>query len=488
VLFRVDASETIGTGHIVRCLTLASELERRGIEPWFASRSAPGHATDQAGTSGHTVTLLGSPASAEAVTIRSQMPIEVRRKPFSVLVMDHYGLGAEWLNGARQLATRRLVIDDLADRSLPCELVVNANLGVVPADYEGLVEPETRLLLGTRYALLRPPFRAARGTGRRTAGEVTNVLITMGGSDPSDATTIAVRAVRSALPSARIEVVLGTLYGGEPDGGPGIRFHRAIGGEAMAGLMVEADLAIGAGGTTSWERCALGLPTIVVRIARNQDAIAQRLHEAGAAVDAGATEQLDVATLSGLIRRLADDRSTREAMGDRARNLVDGRGVDRVAHHIDGVRVRRASMADARLLWRWANDPDTRAASFASEQIPYPDHVRWLQERLADRSCLLVVGWNAAGPLGQVRFDRRDGEAEVSVSVAPEHRGTVGGLLLESAMRRFQRLFPQVMLVARVKNDNEPSRRLFVGAGFQLVGESQGVLLYHASALADTTP
>lgn len=487
VLFRADASASIGIGHLERCLALAAGVAGQGIESWFAYRRMAGDPADRIAAIGYPVVGLEGPASGEMAEIGSHVPADIRRRPFAALVLDHYDLGAEWLNEARQLATRRVVIDDLAERSLSCELLVNPNLGVAAADYASLVGPATRLLLGTRYALLRPPFRAARAAGRRPAGAVENVLITMGGSDPSDATGIALRAVRSALPTARIEVVVGALYAGEPVGGPGIQVHRAIGGEAMAGLMMRADLAIGAGGTTSWERCTLGLPTVIVRLARNQDAIARRLDEAGAAADAGAVERLDVAALSGLVRRLADDRPRRETMGELAWNLVDGRGVERVAHHIDGVRVRRATMADARLLWRWANDPDTRAASFTSEPIPYPDHVRWLRDRLADRSCLLFVGWNGAGPLGQVRFDGRGDEAEVSVSVAPEHRGTVGGLLLESAIRRFWRRSPRINLVAQVKVGNEPSRRLFLSAGFREVGEHQGVLLYHASALADAT-
>ena len=469
----------------MRCLTLAQELARRGIEPWFASRLLPGNATHQIVSSGYTFISLDSPFSAEGAAISSRVPSEIRRRPFSGLVMDHYGLGADWLNRAKRLATRRLVIDDLADRSLPCELLVNPNLGSAPGDYSSLVAPATRLLLGTRYVLLRAPFRAAHAASRRPAGEVGNVLITMGGSDPSDATEIAVTAARSALPSARIEVVLGPLYPGDPVGGPGIHVHRSIAGEAMAHLMANADLAIGAGGTTSWERCALGLPTVIVRLARNQDAIARRLEVAGAAVDAGPVERLDVAALSHLVRELADEPTRRQAMSERSWELVDGRGVERVGHHLDGVRVRRAAMADARLLWFWANDPDTRAASFAQDPIPYPTHLRWLKDRLADRSCLLLIGENGAGPLGQVRFDTRENDAEVSVSVAPEHRGTVGGLLLESAVHQFRRQGPQTRLVARVKMDNEPSRRLFEHAGFRQVREQRGVLLYHASASAD---
>jgi UDP-2,4-diacetamido-2,4,6-trideoxy-beta-L-altropyranose hydrolase len=487
VLFRVDASESIGTGHVVRCLALSPELERRGIEPWFACRPGAGDPTSQIEASGYPVIRLEGSSSTELAAISGRVPHDARHRPFASLVMDHYGLGAEWLNGARKLAARRLVIDDLADRSLPCEFLVNPNLGVVPGDYAGLAAPTARLLLGTRYVLLRPPFRAARAASRRPAGAVGTVLVTMGGSDPSGATATAVSAVRSALPNARIDVVLGALYRGQTIEGPGIQVHRAIGGEAMAQLMTDADLAIGAGGTTSWERCAIGLPTVIVRLAGNQDAIARRLDADGEAVDAGPIERLDVAALSGLIRQLADDRSKREAMSDRAWDLVDGRGVERVAHHLDGVRVRRATMADARLLWRWANDPDTRAASLNPEPIPYPDHLRWLRDRLADRSCLLLIGGNGAGPLGQVRFDGREADAEVSISVAPEHRGTVGGLLLESAVRRFRRWMPQASLLAQVKIDNGPSRRLFERAGFRLVGERRGVLTYRASALADAT-
>jgi spore coat polysaccharide biosynthesis predicted glycosyltransferase SpsG/ribosomal protein S18 acetylase RimI-like enzyme len=401
--------------------------------------------------------------------------------------MDHYGLGAEWLKQVRPLAAQRLVIDDLADRALPCEVLVNPNLGAMPGDYTGLVPPAARLLLGTRYVLLRPQFLAARRAGRGPVGPVARVLITMGGSDPTDATATVVTAVRSALPDARIDVVLGALHKGEPILGPDINTHRAIGGEAMADLMREADLAIGAGGTTSWERCALGLPTVILRVARNQDTIARRLDAVGAAVDAGPVEQLDVAALSRLIRRLAEEPSIRQVISDRAWNLVDARGTERLAHYVEGVRVRRATMADAPLLWRWASDPDTRAASFTPDPIPYPTHLAWLRDRLVERTCLLLIGENGAGPLGQVRFDSREAGVEISISVAPEHRGAVGGLLLESAIRRFRRRVPRTDLLAHVKVGNEPSRRLFERAGFRLVGERGGILLYHAPASDNTT-
>ena len=356
----------------------------------------------------------------------------------------------------------------------------------MPDDYAGLADPATRLLLGTRFVPLRPAFRVA---GRLPAApDVTNVLVTMGGSDTVGATRTAVDAIRLALPAARIEVVLGALHHGDPVQGPRTNVHRAIGDEAMARLMRSADMAVGAGGTTSWERCALGVPTVIVRVARNQDTSTRRLARAGAAIDAGPLDGMDVTGLANLIRRLADDAATRQAMSDRGRDLVDGRGVERLANHIDGVRIRRATMADADLLLRWRNDPATRAASLEQAEIPLPAHRSWLRGALGDPARVLLIGENGAGPVGQVRFDRHETGAEVSITVAPELRGTIGGLLLERAVRLFRSRSPRGELTARVRVDNEASRRLFERSGFRLVGDRAGILLYHAVASADATP
>jgi UDP-2,4-diacetamido-2,4,6-trideoxy-beta-L-altropyranose hydrolase len=486
VLFRADASEAIGTGHVVRCLALAEELARRNIEPWFATRRAAGDLSDMIAGQRCTVVRLDGSGPDEAAEIARHLPPRQGRRPFAALVMDHYHLGETWLKAARPLATTRVVIDDLADRPLPCDLLVNANLGVDATEYADLVTPATRLLLGTRFVLLRRPFVDARAAGRRPPGRVENVLVSMGGGDPVGATAKSVAAVRSAVPDAGIDVVLGALYPGEPAFGPGVRVHRAIDAGAMSRLMAGADIVVGAGGTTAWERCALGRPSVIVRVAENQNANATGLAAAGAAIDAGPAAQLDVAVLAGQIRQLAADVARRGEMSDRAWNLVDGRGVERVANQIDGVRVRKAAWSDARLLWVWANDPGTRAASLHSDTIPYPDHEEWLRARLADRSCLFLIGETGAGPVGQVRFDARDDGAEVSISVAPEHRGTVGGLLLASALRRFSAWSPRADVIARVKVENEPSRRMFEQAGFGIVGDNGGVLLYRSTASTRT--
>ena len=214
----------------------------------------------------HSVIPVDGPATEELAEISRVVGREGRSRPFAAVVMDHYGLGADWLTGARRLARRRIVIDDLADRPLPCEVLVNPSLGV---DAARLCGPDRSGDSIAARASLRPlasciSRRAVRGPA---APSVTDVLVTMGGSDPIGATQAAVDAVRVALPTARIDVVLGALHVGDPVGGPGIHVHRAIGDQAMAQLMRTADIAVGAGGTTSWERCALGLPTVIVRAA-----------------------------------------------------------------------------------------------------------------------------------------------------------------------------------------------------------------------------
>jgi UDP-2,4-diacetamido-2,4,6-trideoxy-beta-L-altropyranose hydrolase len=476
VLFRADTSHAIGTGHGVRCLALASELGRRGINSLFASRQV-GAGENVGPIWNPSIEVVGS-AAAEIATIRQHAGSLGRGHKFGALILDHYGLGADWLDEARGLTSRRLVIDDLIDRRLPCELLVNSNPGIEAGAYDGLLSSSTRLLLGHRFALVRSAFRKARIGGRPTTGPVRSVLVSMGGSDPYDATMLAIRATKAALPAAMVEVVLGPLYAGAATEASGIRIHRAIDAEAMAELMLGADLAIGAGGTSSWERCALGLPTAVVSLAHNQLGLARHLEAAGVARNLGPVEDIRSDGLASEIRQLASDSAARRSMRDRAWELVDARGVERVAHHLEGVSVRSATDSDAELLWRWANDPETREASFRSDPIPFRDHVRWLSQRLADPSVLLVVAENSAGALGQVRFESRGSDTEVSISIAPDHRGVVGGLVLASAIRRFRRRSPRDRLFAKVKFDNERSRQLFEGAGFQPRSERDGILIY----------
>jgi len=468
VLFRVDASETMGAGHLVRCLAIATELRDRGIHSTFL------------------VADMAAPYRAWIHEARHELLGEREAASLSVggygwAVVDHYGLDAEWIDRHRSIAARWLAIDDLVNRPLPVDVLVNPNPWVESGAYSGLVNPTTRLLVGTNFAPIRREFVVMASAPRtfETAGQV---FVGLGGGSAGPATATAVAAVRQGLPNARISVVTGP--GGEPvldrEGAadPRVDMLGSVAAGDLAKLMAAADLAIGAGGTSSWERCVLGLPTIVVHLADNQAPVAAALARAGAAIDIGPVATASVERLAEAIRDLAADPAAREAMSDRARHLVDGRGAARIANVLEGVRVRAAAPSDARLLWTWANDPATRANSLHPAPIPWAVHEAWIARRLADPRTVLLIGENAAGPVGQVRFEPGE-TVEVSIAVAPDRRGELlGELLLAASLDELRRRGERGAIHARVKSENEASRRLFETFGFQPESPHAGVLSY----------
>ncbi|MHB8958913.1 MAG: UDP-2,4-diacetamido-2,4,6-trideoxy-beta-L-altropyranose hydrolase [Candidatus Limnocylindrales bacterium] len=467
MLVRADASSAIGTGHVMRTLALATELAQRAFDATFACVPADGDMTD-------VVLAAGFPVEQTHETFEPLPLLAARlRGPVDWLVLDHYRLDRAWLRQAAAPRRQRLVIDDLIDRPLEGEIIVNPSMGASDDRYAGLIAGRPLGLYGPRYAILRPEFRSARAGLARSFGQVRRVVVAMGGADPKDATLLAVRAVLSALPEASVDVLLGDAYPHpEPRLDPSrVRIHRGL--RDLSCMLASTDLAVGAGGTSALERCCVGLPTVLVTIASNQFETARSLSAAGAAFFAGQCDAIRVDELAGVIRRVAGDPPARRAASERGMALVDGLGAGRVAVAMDGVRLRRATRGDTQFLWRWANDPLTRALSFHSDRIAWEDHVEWLRARLSDPATTLLVGITSQGPAGQVRFDKHDGVDEISISVAPEQRGLgIGRLLLRAALRWHARVQAQTPVRARVKAGNLASRRMFAGAGFRIVAES----------------
>jgi UDP-2,4-diacetamido-2,4,6-trideoxy-beta-L-altropyranose hydrolase len=490
ILFRCDASSEVGLGHLVRCHALADEVARRGFETWFAGRIRDDYGLGGLRDHDHHVVEMSGSMSDEPSTIAELSASQGRghRRQFGAVVLDHYGLGAEWLMQARNLAPRLIAVDDLANRSLPCDVIVNGNLGTRSEQYDGLTPPGALLLMGIRYALLHSSITAAHdAASSRAHGAIRTVFVSLGGTDQPETLRAILGALKVALPDAVVDLVLGNSdMAAAVARDDSLRIHSALGGHEMVRLMMEADLAMGGGGMTALERCSLGLPSIAIRLAPNQDVVVDALAAAGAVIDGGSIASLATQDLVALIRALVRDEDRRSEVGRRGWELIDGRGTVRVAHHIDGVRVRRARPSDAHRLWIWRNDPITRAMSSNTDAISYDDHLRWLRSTIADPARMLLIGWNGAGELGQIRFDRRNADAEVSLSVAPEHRDTVGGLLLRAGIAHFRRTSPDRPIVAQVKEGNEASRRMFERARFELAGETKGLLQYRL--LADNPP
>lgn len=271
-LFRVDAGRTLGGGHVMRCLTLADELARRGGTCVFFTNDEALETVPRLQRCGHEVNAVKGNVGHVLNSIAA-------RKIFADwLIVDHYGLQAADDAALRRFARRILVIDDLADRPHDCDLLVDATIGRTADAYRGLVPPHALVLAGADYALLRPEFAAMRerSLARRAHGLPARprVLVSLGMTDVGAITAQIVEALCAANLPINLEVVVGeaapsmTRLAALAARHTHLRLHHDL--TNMAELMAQCDLAIGAGGQTSLERCALGLPSIILVLADNQ--------------------------------------------------------------------------------------------------------------------------------------------------------------------------------------------------------------------------
>ncbi|MED4585430.1 UDP-2,4-diacetamido-2,4,6-trideoxy-beta-L-altropyranose hydrolase [Brevibacillus choshinensis] len=350
IVFRVDAGYQLGAGHVTRCVTLADELKARGHSVTFISRENPGHYCDFIQKSGYFVHRLRVAAQSETNSLESITAIDakttrdiVKGKNIDWIVVDHYQLDASWAQEVRPFVKRILVIDELANRPLECDILVNQDvLDNLQKSYVHLLEKNTKLLLGTKYATLRPQFANARKSIRRRTGDVKSLLVGFGGSDSTNCTLKALEALRLFHPNIKpTHVIVGQnnihkeplemLCGKEPS----FLFHCQI--ENVANLMAQSDLAIGAGGTMIWERCCLGLPSFVITIADNQRVLNQKLDEMGAVVHLGDDGTVTYREIYHAIQSVMEDKKRLAEMSQIGMELIDGQGIDRIVNEMENV-------------------------------------------------------------------------------------------------------------------------------------------------------
>lgn len=329
--FRADASAAIGCGHAMRCRVLAGELRRRGIDSLFLCAGAPDGPFELLERDGFPCRRLPPAASpeADADACAALLPPDLR-----ILVVDHYALDRRWETPLRRPEIVLLAIDDLADRPHDCDVLLDQNL--VPRmrhRYDDLVPPSCVRLLGPDFALLRDEFRAPPALARE-AGRP-RLLISFGGTDPANLTARTLREIEDLpLPA---DVVLGAAAPSLPEIADLCRRHPDrwtlhVQTRRMADLMARADLAVGAGGSSQWERCALGLPALVVAVADNQVLPSRLLAERGACRYLGECRDLKNGDLRRNLEDLLRDPATLAAMGRAARSLLpDAHGARRVA-------------------------------------------------------------------------------------------------------------------------------------------------------------
>ncbi|MGP8291666.1 UDP-2,4-diacetamido-2,4,6-trideoxy-beta-L-altropyranose hydrolase [Vreelandella zhanjiangensis] len=357
IAFRVDASLQIGTGHVMRCLTLAKALRETDAECHFLCREHQGNLIDSIEQQGFTVQRLAASTAAKEHRI-----LQDNSEPFHApwlgvswqedsdvcrsylaelspdwLIVDHYALDEKWEAEACPLNARLLVIDDLADRPHCANVLLDQNLVHSVHDYTNLVPEYCKRLVGTEFALLRPEFASLREVSlakRQGQQDIQKILVCLGGVDKDNATGLVLKALHECAlpPTLEIDVVMGAAapwLAEVQQTASSLPYltNVLVNVNNIAQLMTKADLAIGAAGSTSWERCCLGLPSLMVVLAENQREVAEKLDSLGAAKLLGDIDSI-TSSLPNAIEHLKPD--FLKKMSNSASSLVVGNGVEKV--------------------------------------------------------------------------------------------------------------------------------------------------------------
>jgi UDP-2,4-diacetamido-2,4,6-trideoxy-beta-L-altropyranose hydrolase len=482
VLIRADASPTIGSGHIARCLTLARVLREQGSHVAFACRRLSGHRLDALQGEGFETFALPEryvdedPQQAIEAMLPWQADIDALddllegHAGFDWIIADHYGLDHHWQTAARRWAPRIAAVDDLASRRYSVDLLLNQNLSGLSENYAPLLPDGCRTLLGPRYAMLREEFSCPAIEIRAKARRV---LVNFGGFDAAMQTHHAMLALAD-FAQLEVDFVAGAdnpawaQMQALAETRPHWHLHSFV--SDFYQRMTAADLFIGAGGGTSWERAAMGLPTICIAVSNNQQANGEVMAAAGAHVFMGAREQVSVEQLRQAIGFVSENFHLRQSLAERSRQLVDGRGALRVAAALAGavLKVRLATADDARLLFDGRNAEAVRRWSNDQGVIDWAQHLNWLNASLRNPQRLLLIAEADDGPVGVLRYDLRGLEAEVSIYLLERRFGLGWGRALLARGESFVREYwPQLTAItAQVLPANRPSLNVFRDAGF----------------------
>ena len=326
----------------MRCLTLAQQVRQRGATVEFICANYMDHMGSlvrQQGFELHMLEVFKSTGREHLFdwSIDAAATSELAKgKPWDWLVADHYGIDARWETALRLQAHRILVIDDLADRPHVCDVVLDQNYYPQQEHrYDGLVPPHCRKLLGPRFILLRREFTEARARLSRHIGDVRRILVNFGGTDEPNITALALAAISLlGRNDIAIDVVISATtphraaIAAQVSSLPTARLH--IQTARMAELIVEADLAIGACGSSTWERCCLGLPTLALVLADNQSNGAAVLDKAGIIINLGEARSMTAETLAREISALIVDKAARAALSQHSLSLGAGTGPDTI--------------------------------------------------------------------------------------------------------------------------------------------------------------
>lgn len=482
VVFRTDASAKLGNGHLYRCVSLAQELLQNKNRIHFICNSDARELKELFSINGIGASFLKKESfdSTEIDANETILAIQGLGEKPDCLVIDHYQIDSSWETQLRPFVKKILVIDDLANRSHNCDILLDQNYHGVDHEkrYKDLVNPRTLLLLGPRYALLQQQFSIQRSLTPRkpaTSKEKYKILVFFGGTDPPNETCRVIKALDTISHLISLYVVTGKNNPKKNHveklcaSRPWCKFLCNI--KDMASLLLKCDLSVSAGGSFTWERFCLGLPGVVTSIASNQEHISELLARDGYILFLGNYEKVKETDYINAVATMIHSPWLREFQAQRGQELVDGLGAKRVANIIDTphITLRPSTLEDCKSVHEWRNMEINRRYSFVSEPIEYGEHEKWFREVLASENRELLIAEVNDRPLGVIRYDIEGNEALLSVYLVPGMHGQgLGSHLIRMGSRWLSENHPKVeKILAQVLPSNTAARKVFMSAGFK---------------------
>ena len=481
IVFRADANVEIGTGHLMRCLTLADKLQFNNLNSLFIISKKSVGFINFIKKRGYTVHVIECSHNHSDTVLYFK---KTRIKP-SWLVIDHYNINIEWETAVKPYVSNILVIDDLANRSHDCDAILNPNLHSDFTIYDGLISQNCKKFIGPRFSLLGNQYQQFQNLNKNISDDIFHIAIFMGGGDFFNITEHLIDHFFSYFEYLKgreihIDVIIGSQHPNKKSIEdkckkiPYISLY--VDTPNMAQILSKVDLCVGAGGGAALERCCLGIPSIVLTFADNQIRGVEALVNSGAVLFGGDYRQRDWKNLFKEAVLKIQSSTVRQSLSSKALSIVDGKGSDRVAAYMElktfNPVFKNVDIEDAKILFDWRNNEDVRRYSGNPQVLVFNEHMKWLEESLDNPDQILLMLWVGNVRFGHIRYSVKDNIALVSIVVNPVCQNLgIGSFMLEKSIPFLTKFNNNIIYIdAKIHRDNISSLAVFKKAGYTHAG------------------